>query len=141
LSTRLRKYGVKPKVLRIGDATRRGYSAVDLDDAWRRYVLPTRQEAEQAQQRNMQQARTPSATEETAINSEKSRHVSDVADVALFPRRRRGVTLETNVADVDFEERAAILEYEGGLTRAEAEAQAAIEMPDLPAFLDRRRVQ
>jgi hypothetical protein len=89
----------------------------------------------------MQQARTPSATEETAINSEKSRHVSDVADVALFPRRRRGVTLETNVADVDFEERAAILEYEGGLTRAEAEAQAAIEMPDLPAFLDRRRVQ
>jgi len=37
------------------------------------------------------------------------------------------------------EERAAIAQYDGGLTRAEAEAQAAKEMPDLPAFLDRRK--
>ena len=41
--------------------------------------------------------------------------------------------------DVDFEERAAILEYEGGLSRAEAEAEAAAEFPELPDFL--RRVQ
>jgi putative DNA primase/helicase len=41
----------------------------------------------------------------------------------------------------DFEERAAILEYDAGLSRAEAEAQAAKEMPDLPAFLDRRVMQ
>ena len=54
LATRLRKYGVKPKVVRIGGATPRGYAAADLDDAWKRYVLPTRQEAQQAQQRNMQ---------------------------------------------------------------------------------------
>jgi hypothetical protein len=37
----------------------------------------------------------------------------------------------------DFEERAAILEYEAGLTRAEAEARAAF--PELPDFV--RRVQ
>jgi hypothetical protein len=36
------------------------------------------------------------------------------------------------------EERAAILEYDGGLSRAEAEAQAADEVPELPAFLNRR---
>jgi len=36
------------------------------------------------------------------------------------------------------EGRAAILEYDGGFTRAEAEALAAEKMPDLPAFLDRR---
>ena len=39
---------------------------------------------------------------------------------------------------VDLEERAAILEYDAGLTRAEAEALAAKEFPELPAFLDRR---
>ncbi|MGC1345086.1 MAG: hypothetical protein WA863_03070 [Methyloceanibacter sp.] len=41
-------------------------------------------------------------------------------------------------AVVAFEERAAILEYDAGLTRAEAEALAAKEFPELPAFLDRR---
>jgi putative DNA primase/helicase len=41
--------------------------------------------------------------------------------------------------DPDFEERAAIREFDGGLSRTEAEAQAAEEMPDLPKFLDRRR--
>jgi putative DNA primase/helicase len=39
-----------------------------------------------------------------------------------------------------FEERAACLQYDAGLSRAEAEAQAAEELyPDLPDFLDRRR--
>src|SRR6476646_4681561 len=40
------------------------------------------------------------------------------------------------VEQTDLEERAAILEYDGGLARAEAEAQAAV--PELPAFLNRR---
>ena len=38
LSRRLAKYGVKPKVVRIGDRTPRGYSAADLSDPWSRYV-------------------------------------------------------------------------------------------------------
>ncbi len=38
--------------------------------------------------------------------------------------------------DPDFEERAAIREFDGGLPRSEAEAQAEQEMPDIP---DRRR--
>jgi hypothetical protein len=38
-----------------------------------------------------------------------------------------------------FDERAAIRQYDGGLTRAEAETQAAEEFPELPEFL--RRVQ
>ena len=41
----------------------------------------------------------------------------------------------------EFEERAAILEYEGGLSRMEAEARAKRELPELPKFLDRRSVQ
>ena len=39
----------------------------------------------------------------------------------------------------DFAERAAILEYDGGHSREEAEALAADEFPELPSFLDRRR--
>jgi hypothetical protein len=39
----------------------------------------------------------------------------------------------------DFEERAAILEYDAGLTRAKAQARTASEFPVLPDFL--RRVQ
>ena len=38
-----------------------------------------------------------------------------------------------------FDERTAILEYDGGFARAEAETQAAEEFPELPPFL--RRVQ
>jgi putative DNA primase/helicase len=42
--------------------------------------------------------------------------------------------------DADVEERAAILEYDGGFRRAEAETRAAEEFPELPDFL-RRAVQ
>jgi hypothetical protein len=41
LSRRLSKYGVKPKVIRIGDGTVRGYEAADLADPWSRYLPPT----------------------------------------------------------------------------------------------------
>jgi len=41
--------------------------------------------------------------------------------------------------DADGEERAAILEYDGGFSRAEAESRTAAEFPELPDFL--RRVQ
>ena len=40
LASRLRKYGVKPKVVRVGDATPRGYTREDLHDAWARYLSP-----------------------------------------------------------------------------------------------------
>jgi hypothetical protein len=138
LATRLRKYDVKPKAVRIGDSTPRGYVAADLADVWERYVLPTRQEAQQAQQRNTDQNSTQSATQIPAENRQKLALVADVADVALFPGRPRDVALKASVADGALEERAAVLEYDAGLSRAEAEAQAAAEMPDLPSFLDRR---
>lgn len=38
LSRRLSKYGVKPKLLRVGDEVFRGYEASDLADPWSRYV-------------------------------------------------------------------------------------------------------
>jgi hypothetical protein len=40
LSSRLRKYGIKPKVIRFGEETARGYAAADMRDAWTRYLPP-----------------------------------------------------------------------------------------------------
>jgi len=40
LSKRLTAYGVKPKVIRIGNGTARGYTRADLADAWTRYLPP-----------------------------------------------------------------------------------------------------
>jgi hypothetical protein len=54
LATRLRRYGIKPKVVRIGDVTPRGYSRDAFFDAWQRYVAVPSKEAQQAQQ--MQQS-------------------------------------------------------------------------------------
>jgi hypothetical protein len=38
LANRLRPYGVRPKVIRVGDKTPRGYERADLQDAWSRYL-------------------------------------------------------------------------------------------------------
>ncbi len=38
LAVRLRAYGIKPKLLRIGSAVSRGYRKEDFLDAWRRYL-------------------------------------------------------------------------------------------------------
>jgi hypothetical protein len=40
LAVRLRAYGIKPKVIRVGGATPRGYQREDFEDAWSRYLPP-----------------------------------------------------------------------------------------------------
>jgi hypothetical protein len=50
LAVRLRKYEIKPKVIRVGTQTPRGYERADLSDAWERYLPSPAQEAQQAQQ-------------------------------------------------------------------------------------------
>jgi len=43
LARRLRPYEIKPKVLRVGDSTPRGYDPADFHDAWSRYLGPPAQ--------------------------------------------------------------------------------------------------
>jgi hypothetical protein len=38
LAARLRAYEIKPKTVRIGDSTPRGYARSDFVDAWARYL-------------------------------------------------------------------------------------------------------
>jgi hypothetical protein len=40
LAARLRPYNIKPKTIRIGNTTPRGYWREDFEDAWRRYLPP-----------------------------------------------------------------------------------------------------
>jgi hypothetical protein len=58
LAKLVKPYGIKPKVVRVGEATPRGYHREDFHDAWSRYVPPL------------------SATSATPLAS----HVADVAD-------------------------------------------------------------
>jgi Protein of unknown function (DUF3631) len=68
LAKRLRAYGVKPKTIRTGAGTPRGYSKADLEDQWRRYLpeLPDK-----------------SKTTKTSETFPEQR-VADVADVLEF---------------------------------------------------------
>lgn len=43
LASKLKRYEIKPKVLRIGGGTARGYQRADFLDAWRRYLPPPRE--------------------------------------------------------------------------------------------------
>lgn len=53
-----------------------------------------------------------------------------------------GCTVAPILDEAAFEERAAIREYDGGFSREEAEAQAAIfDYPELLAFIKRRGTQ
>jgi Protein of unknown function (DUF3631) len=50
LATLLRPYAIKPKVIRVGEATPRGYERADFHDAWRRYLPQPAQHAQQQDQ-------------------------------------------------------------------------------------------
>ncbi|MDQ3494281.1 MAG: DUF3631 domain-containing protein [Pseudomonadota bacterium] len=66
LGNRLRPYGVRPTVIRVGDKTPRGYRREDLHDPWARYLS---------------EPHIGCAT--SATSATESASVADVADVAL----------------------------------------------------------
>ena len=112
LASRLRHYGIKSKTVRVEGRTAKGYAAADFADSWNRYL--------------------PSATD--SRHKGNSRHI--------FDNENNFVSDVTDVTDVSgkgaaFQERAAILEFDGGLSRQEAEARAAEGFPEMPAFLRR----
>jgi hypothetical protein len=72
LAKQLRAYGVKPKTIRTGAGTPRGYSRADLEDEWRRYLpaVPDKPKT--------------SKTNETLVEQP----VADVSDVLEFSAKR-----------------------------------------------------
>jgi hypothetical protein len=75
LARLVRPYGVRPRSIRVEDATPKGYRRDDLREVWERY-LPTPPEAQHAPQPPQPPSQSP--PEIPASNG----HVADVADVA-----------------------------------------------------------
>jgi hypothetical protein len=97
LARLLRPYGIKPKSIRVGDATPKGYAFEDLQDAFARY-LPGPQQAQQAPQAERPQADEPG-------------DVADVADVADVSGMEPG-DVEEELADEDLERELERLQAE-----------------------------
>mgnify|MGYP001157749641 CR=1 FL=1 len=113
LARRLSAYGIKPRVIRIGTATPRGYAKADFLDAWGRYLSPipelsatsatlpekSAQDIENKQENrvadNVADSGNVADVSATGKNSatKKPNEINDVADVAhvaLFPGKRDG---------------------------------------------------
>ncbi len=71
LARRLRAYSVRPKTIRIGADTPRGYARADLEDLWRRYVPPLPEKCKTSE----------TSKTEPIITAKPEPVVSDVADV------------------------------------------------------------
>ena len=99
LAARLRQYGIKPRVVRIGGATPRGYRREDFVDAWERYLLPLAAgSATTATGETIEGNQLDIVADTVALiaddvadgwseNIKEIRHVADVALVADFPRK------------------------------------------------------
>ena len=96
LANRLRQYGVKSKVIRVGTATPRGYTRADLYDAWVRYLPPIAAKS------------ATSATSATLVENLRENvadRPNDVADVAQHvadgpPKNGSNINRVADVADV-----------------------------------------
>jgi hypothetical protein len=95
LATRLRQYGIKPKVIRTGEATPRGYTRESFYDAWQAYLPPAQADTS-----------ATSATSETSGENPSPFKAEKVADSDQDKRNiphtsaTRPITVADSVADV-----------------------------------------
>jgi hypothetical protein len=134
LAKLLKPYGVRPEQVRFGELTFKGYMRQRFETAFR--YIPDEHIASPPYNRGN--------AETTAENSQKRGNISDLNVSAKTADLSQcfGVSPDQGGGDIadtayEFEERAAILEFDGGFARAEAETQAAEEFPELPPFLRR----
>lgn len=104
LAWRLRQYGVRPREIRIGEQTKRGYRREDLHDAWQRYLgadpAPVSQESETSETSETSQSPLGDSAFRSEDGSETSETgVSDVSDTA-GERNAEEPTNDSNVSDV-----------------------------------------
>jgi putative DNA primase/helicase len=115
---------IKPTTIRIGTDTAKGYLMETFGDAFSRYLPGTvRHTVTNKQDQSLTPEADPSQMGDVTdrkidLTTRESRDVSDVTD-----RHRESPDYEW--WREEFEERAAILEYDGGLSRDEAENVAS----------------
>jgi hypothetical protein len=140
LAHRLRQYGLKPKVIRVGEATPRGYTRESFHDAWQSYLpLPSAEtsatsatSATSGEKLNLFNAENVADADETIRNTlhtsaTRAADVADrVADVADDrPEKPNNNSSVSDVADV------ALVPEAQGDNRNGGDL-------DIPACLDRR---
>ncbi len=76
LANLLRPYAIKPKVIRVGEATPRGYERADFHDAWRRYLPQPAQHPQQQGEAAGQDRCGPETDDRNA--SATPEHVADL---------------------------------------------------------------
>jgi Protein of unknown function (DUF3631) len=111
LAFRLKQYGIRPKTLRIGEATPRGYDRADLEEAWTRYLPPPAH------------ASKTSKTSETSPENKDESVADDVSDTQYDPQHENPIKCGS-VAHV-----AGVLDSSGSRG----------DTLGIPDFLDRRR--
>jgi hypothetical protein len=94
LATRLGKYGVKSKTVRIGDHTPRGYTREDLADAWARYLPPLADESATS-------ATSKTTTEATPRNPHEHRENGHQGHVAESLRLSKLKVQQRNTSATD----------------------------------------
>jgi len=160
IAKELKNYGIKPKPVRLGEAVKRGYDRPPVAEAVRHYCH-IEQETEKSGAAPPFQGVTVLQVNETARLQGKQ-GVTKEKNVTLQNRPNptesaecNTVTLPKGVADAfpplpddaeyvpdeqdrigAFEEHAAVLEFDAGLSREEAETQAADDL-EIPEFLRR----
>jgi Protein of unknown function (DUF3631) len=114
---------IKPRTIRIGTDTAKGYSKETFGDAFSRY-LPgaVRHTVTSEQDQSLTREADPSQMGDVTdrridLTTRESRDVSGVTD-------RQRESLGSESLREEFEERAAIMEFDGGLSRDEAEHAA-----------------
>ena len=85
IAKKLGPFGIKPKVIRIGGDTPRGYQLADFQDAFRRYLAPDPQQAQHDRNyrvftENQSATDDDHVADKKAINLNKINNVADVAD-------------------------------------------------------------
>ena len=84
IAKKLGLFGIKPKVIRIGGDTPRGYQLADFQDAFRRYLATDPQQAQHGRNYRVFME-NPSATDDDHVADKKtlnSNEFNDVTDVA-----------------------------------------------------------
>jgi hypothetical protein len=111
LAKMLKNYEIKSTQMKISGVNLQGYYRADFEDAWKRHVDPIV---------------GGDPTDPTFLNS-KNNLVGALGSVGSGTAETADIEPEESADIIDFEERAASLQYDAGLDRDEAEAQAALQ--------------
>ncbi len=101
LARQLKKFGVYPHTIRVGDETPKGYRRTDFEDAWSRYCsVPAIETATPPQ--------SASLFAETAFSNRNTRPTVAVAKSGLIPHRQKSVAAVA-VENVGLAEKGGLL--------------------------------